>query len=300
MIITIRPFTGAADIDRMIALAQRFADQYLRAVDLPYRLTSWALDDPRNVCLWEDEHSNLLGFAVIQLPWCSLDTCAHPAAHSAGIDRLMIVWASERVQQIVDETGRSLTLYVDVAEGQIEHVALLAAHGFAPDQSAMIRMARPLNDVLPEPQLPPGYLLRPIDGAREVLEYVVLHRAAFGAADMTIAWRKRTLASPHYVPELDIVAQAPSGRIVAFCMCWLGPVCGDGYIEPLGVHPDFGGLGLGRAVLLESLWRLQAHSATTALIDRYEGDESARTLYEALGFRTRLRTVGYARRFGGT
>ena len=126
---------------------------------------------------------------------------------------------------------------------------------------------------------------------------VALHRAAFGAADMTVEWRKRTLCMPQYIPELDVVAVAPDGRLAAFCICWLGPRIGEGYIEPLGVHPDFAGLGLGRAVLLEGLWRLQAHGAMTALIDRYEGDESARVLYESLGFRTHVRTVTYMRCF---
>jgi ribosomal protein S18 acetylase RimI-like enzyme len=160
-------------------------------------------------------------------------------------------------------------------------------------------MARSLDRVLPMPFLPEGFTLRPIDGMRELHEYVALHRAAFGAADMTVEWRKRTLCMPQYIPELDVVAVAPDGRLAAFCICWLGPRIGEGYIEPLGVHPDFAGLGLGRAVLLEGLWRLQAHGAMTALIDRYEGDEGARMLYESLGFRTHMRTVTYMRCFRG-
>lgn len=297
MIITIRPFTGAADIERMIDLAYTFPDQCLRAVDLPYRLASWALDNPRNASLWEDETGHLLGFAVIQLPWHSLDTCAHPAACDSGIEELMLVWATERAQEIADQTNQMLTMYVDVFEHDLDRMALLAAHGFAPDYPSMIRMARSLDRVLPAPVLPDGFTLRPTNGMRELHEYVALHRAAFGAADMTVEWRKRTLCMPQYVPELDVVAVAPDGRLAAFCICWLGPKEGEGYIEPLGVHPDFAGLGLGRAVLLEGLWRLQAHGATIAIIDRYENDDSARALYESLGFRTRLRTVTYARRF---
>jgi ribosomal protein S18 acetylase RimI-like enzyme len=297
MIITIRPFTGAVDIERMIELVQTFPDQCLRAVDLPYRLASWALDNPRNASLWEDEAGRLLGFAVIQLPWRSIDTCAHPVACEAGIEELMLVWATERAQEIADKTNRALTVYVDAFEHDLDRLALLAAHGFAPGYPAMIRMSRSLDRVLPAPVLPDGFTLRPIDGMREVQEYVALHRAAFGAADMTIEWRKRTLCMPQYVPELDVVAVAPDGRLAAFCICWLGPKDREGYIEPLGVHPDFAGLGLGRAVLLEGLWRLQAHGATLALIDRYEGDASARALYESLGFRTHLRTVTYTRCF---
>lgn len=297
MIITIRPFTGSADNERMIRLAHTFPDECLRAVDLPYRLASWSLDDPRNASLWEDETGSLLGFAVIQLPWFSVDTCAHPAACDAGIEELMLVWVTERAQEIVDQTGQMLTLYIDAFEHNLDRLALLAAHGFVAEHPSTIRMACSLNRVLPAPMLPSGFTLRPIDGERELREYVALHRAAFGAADMTIEWRKRTLQMPQYVPELDVVAVAPNGRLAAFCICWLGPKEGEGYVEPLGVHPDFAGLGLGRAVLLEGLWRLQAHGATVALIDRYENDESARLLYESLGFRTHLRTVTYARCF---
>lgn len=216
MIITIRPFTGAADIERMIELAQTFPDRCLRAVDLPYRLASWALDNPRNASLWEDEAGHLLGFAVIQLPWHSLDTCAHPAACDAGVEELMLVWATERAQEIVDQTNRMLTLYVDVLEHDIDRLALIAAHGFAPDHPSMIRMACSLDRLLPAPLLPEGFALRPIDGMHELHQYVALHRAAFGVADMTIEWRKRTLCMPQYIPELDVVAVAPDGRLVRF------------------------------------------------------------------------------------
>jgi len=47
-----RRFGGAADIQAMTALARASAADNLHVVDLPYRFSSWALDDPANVGLW--------------------------------------------------------------------------------------------------------------------------------------------------------------------------------------------------------------------------------------------------------
>jgi len=71
--------------------------------------------------------------------------------------------------------------------------------------------------------------------------------------------------------------------VAGFCIGWLAPnVVGEvvGHIEPLGVHPDFRHLGLGRAVLLECLRRLYRRGARHILVitDNYRG--AALNLYE--------------------
>ena len=58
----------------------------------------------------------------------------------------------------------------------------------------------------------------------------------------------------------------------------------QGQIEPLGVHPDFHRLGLGRAILLAALGRLREAGVSVAHIDVYSDNEAARGLYEGVGF----------------
>ena len=49
------PYSGRSAQQSLAALAQAFPADHLHVTDLPYRFSSWALDDPANVALWEDE-----------------------------------------------------------------------------------------------------------------------------------------------------------------------------------------------------------------------------------------------------
>jgi ribosomal protein S18 acetylase RimI-like enzyme len=297
MIITMRPCADEVDLRRVSELVRAFPEGQLHVADLPYRLASWSLESDRNARLWCGPDGKLLAFAIIQQPWQALDYFVHPCAREMGIETAMMIWVAERMQELAAERGGHTALFVSVREDHHDHITFLAQHGFAPAEWTLVHMVRPLQDVIPEPQLPPGFALRPLDGEREVPAYVRLHREAFGTNNMTVPWRERTLRMPEYVPELDVVAVGPDGELAAFCVCWLNPAAPSGQVEPFGVHPRHQGLGLGRAALLEGLWRLQAHGAAEALVYTYSDDTAAIRLYTGAGFRPAFHTLTFARTF---
>lgn len=61
-------FLHEQDKQLMIDLACQFQADHLHVVDLPYRLSSWALDDVENIRLWFDGES-LVAWAVLQSPF---------------------------------------------------------------------------------------------------------------------------------------------------------------------------------------------------------------------------------------
>lgn len=75
-----REFAGEADIQAMVALARVSRADNLHVIDLPYRLSSWALDDAPNVGLWVDAEDRLLAWAVMQTPFWTVDYVCHPQA----------------------------------------------------------------------------------------------------------------------------------------------------------------------------------------------------------------------------
>jgi ribosomal protein S18 acetylase RimI-like enzyme len=108
---------------------------------------------------------------------------------------------------------------------------------------------------------------------------------------MTNAWRKRTLRHPAYRPEIDLVVTSPEGRLVGFCICWIWDEIGQ--IEPLGIHPDYQGLGLGRALEYSALQALQNQGTRYAHVDHVSLNEKAIELSLKTGFTPRNNALRY-------
>jgi mycothiol synthase len=307
MRITMRPYAGEVDKQRMSALVHAFPADNLHAVDLPYRLSSWALDIPENIGFWEDGAGRLLAWAVLQTPFSTFDYAYHPEARDYGIHPQILTWAIARAQAIRATPGRPPAWFVAVRADQTDRIGDLERAGFASQEQvpenpwSQVYMVRAAEEPIPGAPLPPGFTIRPLAGATEVPSYVELHRAAFGTLNMTAHWRARTLLAPEYIPDLDLVVVAPDGRLVAFCVCWFAPQGPDGQptgqVEPMGVHPDFQRHGLGRTVLREGLRRLVAHGATQLIVQTDDYRDAARALYESVGFRVAHKILLYRKDF---
>jgi len=287
-----REFTGETDIQAMMALAHAFPADNLHVVDLPYRLSSWALDDPNNVGLWVDAEGGLRAWAVMQTPFWTIDMACHPHA-GASLYRQVLAWADRRARQILGTPSGRPRWYVMVLASQAARIRDLEGAGFTSqahvgeDSWSKVFMQRSAQVPVADYPLPAGFAIRPLAGESEVEAYVDLHRAVFESRSMTVEWRRRALRRPEHQPNLDLVAVAPGGRLAAFCVCWLDAGAGvkpGGQIEPLGVHADFRNLGLGRAILAEGLRRLHL-CADRVYVETDQYRNAALALYQALGFR---------------
>lgn len=83
-----REFSGQADVPAMAALVKDFPAGNLHVTDLPYRLSSWALDDPGNIGLWVGEGDKLIAWVVLQTPFWTFDFAFHPEAGPDLLRRL--------------------------------------------------------------------------------------------------------------------------------------------------------------------------------------------------------------------
>jgi ribosomal protein S18 acetylase RimI-like enzyme len=293
-----REYSGETDLRTMAGLVHVYAADDLHAVDLPYRLSSWALDFPENIRLWHAEDGSLLGWAVMQTPFWTIDYAYRPAAGPA-LHQEIVAWADARAAEIVGLPSGHPAWYVAVFADQLERMRDLEAAGFVSQASAgedswsQVLLQHSTRARLDDPSSPAGITIRPLSGPEEAPAYVELHRTVFESKNMTEAWRVRTLHRPEYVQDADLVAVAPDGRLAAFCICWLHRNSGgttSGQIEPAGVHPDFRRLGLGRAIISEALRRLRRLGAVNVcvLTDNYRN--AALNLYRAVGFQV-LREV---------
>lgn len=247
-------------------------DSFTNLVDLPYRLTSWSLQDPHNVRIWESG-GDIQAVGMMQLPWSALDYACATEALVPDV----FAWGAERATTIARERGDEVWLGIYIPPHNAAHIPYAEALGFRRDDEwTQIHLERDLDPHLPAVDLPDGFRFRPMGGQIEA--YVELHQAAFGSNNMRVDWRTRTLTTPEYRPELDLFIVDPADRPVAFSIGWLHGTAGQ--IEPLGVHPDHKRLGLGRAVLLEGLRRLGVAGATRAHIHVYKHNDPALALYQ--------------------
>lgn len=303
MTLTFRNYVNAADKVQMLDLAHKTADANLHLIDLPYRLSSWTFDHPANVALWHDEEGRLAAWAALQTPFWALDYSYLP--DDPALHRNVLRWADEQARTLVTRTGDyegRPCWFVNVFADQVERIADLEQFGFACQSDvgenswSKVLMRLETFAEPSAPVLPAGFTVRPLAGEAEASAYVALHQAAFQSKSMTADWRKRTLEHPAYRPELDLVVEAPNGELAAFCIGWFTAQGFDGQpaeqIEPLGVAEQYHRHGLGRAILLEGIRRLQAVGAENVYVETDNYRDAAMALYEGVGFRVHKRCAG--------
>jgi mycothiol synthase len=302
-----RRYAGESDRQAMMAVAAASATENLHVLDLPYRLSSWALDDPANVGLWAAADGQLVAWAVLQTPFWAIDY-AYRLELAEALHGEILTWADGRARAVLPTSYGRPRWYVNVFSTQAERTRDLERAGFANQEQSgaepwsKVLLARaaalPCDPVV----LPTGFSIRPLLGELEVEAYVELHRAAFASRNMTRVWRRRTLQRPEYVPELDLVAEAPDGRLAGFCICWLSPTGPEGrpggQIEPLGVHAEFRSLGLSRALLAEGLGRLQRLGAEQVYVETDSCRSPALSLYLSAGFSPLRQILVYRKDYG--
>jgi ribosomal protein S18 acetylase RimI-like enzyme len=282
MVLHQRAYRGKSDWQAIAELIQSDEHFYNR-VDFPWRLCSTSLEDTRNAAVWENEYGEMQVFAALQFPWLTVDYAIRPALRTWDLEQEIIHWAEARLRAIAQETNSHFPFNISAYVQEQERIGFLEAQGYLRWEHSLVAQKRTLVDI-PDPKIPEGFSIRPLDGEREVEAYVELHRTAFDSTTMTTRWRRDTLHAPGYNPELDLVAVAPDGRLAGFCIWWYAPHLKTAQIEPLGVHPDFQQLGLSQALMAEGFQRVKALGAETACVETYNFSEPALHSYQATGF----------------
>lgn len=254
----------------------------------------------RNTCLWEDPDGSLAAMAAFYSPsW--LLFVLHPQNADALIEAQVIDWAEVRGCADEQEASGSIKLRSHARENDGRRVEMLTRHGFDPEGGCALRMERPLVEPIPNPQLPPGFTIRPFDGTQDAPAWADLWNDMGTGHSMSVeqclAWRK----PPDIVPELDLIAVAPDGTFAGYCMCAISQAenehtgCQDGWTDPIGTRPAFRRRGVARAVVLTALSGLRSRGCTRALLGVDGANCGAIQFYEACGYRTLYRKRTYAK-----
>ena len=280
-----RRFEGRRDLIEMQALSRAFPADHLHITDLPWRLSSWALDDPDNIGLWMAEDGRLIGWAVLQTPFWTIDCTIDPGQLVSLLPRIL-AWTDARAGQTYNTQYGHPAWFVMAFADQPERIYALEQAGWTSqaevgaDSWSKVWMLH--KGTVPRAFLPDGFVIRPLAGSVELEAYTELQCAVFESKNMTAGWRRRTLEYPGYCAETDLVVVAPDGRLAAFCIGWRDRKYGQ--IEPCGVRSEFRSQGLGRAVLRDCIQRLYVHGAEEIHLETDNYRNAALDLYRSVGF----------------
>jgi mycothiol synthase len=305
MALVMRPYTGVADLASMQSLmhaAPNPFEAYPTAADLPELLDPAASDTPDNTILWEDVAGQLLGFAIVSAH-NNLHFHFRASSLTEDVERQMMHWAITRVRlrAVAQRASESLTLDASARDDDAWKVAFLRRHGFVRTGEQTLYMARSLHEPFSEPQLLPGFAIRPLAGLGEVPAYVDAHRAAYGTAYMTVERRLAMMQGLGYHPELDLVAIAADGTLAAFCVCSIDAAENErtghkeGEIAIVGRRPEFRRQGLGRAMVLAGMAGLKEHGMDAANLGVCGSNTAALRLHQSVGFETRFAKQWYSK-----
>ena len=118
---------------------------------------------------------------------------------------------------------------------------------------------------IPECPLPDGYRLQSLADENDFHKINKVLWRGFNhpgePPEEEIEGRKFAQKAPHYRHDLTIVAVAPNGDYASFGGMWMVPENKYAYVEPVATDPDHRRLGLGRAVVMESVRRVIAEGA---------------------------------------
>jgi GNAT superfamily N-acetyltransferase len=241
----------------------------------PIRATTriWKQDNQIVGFAFVDEYNNL---------WFETET------EFALLDELeteIIEWGVTCIKRHNAEMGTDDTIDCTCNADDSHRLSVLRKHGFAPEQVRSLQYSHLLKKPIIKDPLPSGFSIRPVKGKDEVEQLVALQRAAFGTKKMTVEYRLAMMSAAQYIRELDLVAVTPNDELTAFCVCGFDdPDKKIGYTDPIGTHPSYQRLGLGRALVSAGLIALKNAGANSVRLGTSSDNIAMQRVASELGF----------------
>ncbi len=312
---TPRPYPGEADLPQIAELvtacdAADGTGNGTSVEELQQTLSDPSVDAARNFRLWEDA-GVLVGYGELYSAMSDegaqtrLFFYTHPDASdrdSLGME--IVAWAARRSAEIGHDLPAQLR--VTAFEADVWRRRTLEQAAFTIERYAL-DMLMLLDAPLPEAHMPAGFTLRAAHRA-DAEAWAALYNASFVDQWEYRPWQPEQFTQwfddPANDPELCLIAQAPDETFAAFCWCTIFAAenerlgYNEGHVDLLGTRPDFRKRGLGRAMLLEGLQRLQAAGVQVARLGVDAASPTGATwLYESVGFRTAATWIHYLKTF---
>jgi len=260
-----------------------------------------------------DDTGALVGYAHLDVTDIvagpSAELVVHPMARGRGYGRAL----TEALSDLAGRQGRGpLRLWSHGAHRSARELA--HRMGFTHVRS-LWQLRRSLYAPIPPARLPHGVAVRAFEPGRDEPGWLALNERAFAGHPEQAGWNlgdlQQRMAEPWFDPDGFLLAER-DGRLVGFHWTKVHGGSPDdtghdqhghdqhghdpiGEVYVLGVDPDEGGSGIGRALTVLGLVHLRARGLGEAMLYVDEDNTVAIRLYESLGFTHWDTDVMYAR-----
>jgi GNAT superfamily N-acetyltransferase len=284
--ITRRRYEPDIDWERLIAL---LAEAWTPAG--PQSIWLRQLWDPVPL-VWEDATGQLVGFADYNRDG-EFEMLVAPSHLGSSIHQQMLADMEGELRTIAAARATVCQLATFAAGDDLASIGLLERNGFRRGRGRIRHMLLRLAGSIEDPVLPEGFRLRPVAGEAEIEARIGVNNAVWTGSLVTPERYRAVCGLSTYRQDLDLVAVAPDGSLAAFAIGWLDAKNRVGQLEPVGSHPDYRRLGLGKAIVQECLRRMQAHGAELAYVIPWGGSDATVPFYESCGFQTVREDISY-------
>jgi GNAT superfamily N-acetyltransferase len=219
----------------------------------------------------------LVAYAEVAASWYG-DAAVHPDYRGRGIGTALARWTQEVARARGGEVFGMAVLQGSPAD------KLLESLGYFVRWHSWVLQLPEGKEIEPQP-LPAGYSVRSADGEPD-------QRAAYEVIeDAFLEWSQRdrqtfedftatTMDRPGFEPWNLRVAVDPEGVVVGACVVLVNEGCG--FVDRLAVRKDQRGLGLARALLVDSFARAREHGGSRSELST-DSRTGALGLYEKVG-----------------
>jgi ribosomal protein S18 acetylase RimI-like enzyme len=236
----------------------------------------------------DDEGASLLGVV-------------RPDHYEQGLGTAVLSWMERRVCMAREANDSLLSIRMSCDPTNLARLRLFEQHGFKPVRYSF-KMQTPLVSPFVEPSIPSELALVPWQGTWSESARSAFNRAFKGHWGLpTISeemWKSRFVEVPQFRPALSWLVVHES-EVVGLSVNWLPPDASQGWIEAIGVVPEWRGRGVEDAMMARSLNTFLEHGLTKAALDvDTQNPTGALQLYEKVGFTAAKREAIFVKALG--
>ena len=286
-----RHYQGPDDLYRAQAALMQWVREaghcnYWHKGDIGHRLFNgcFGYDPGDRMRNWLDGAGEIGAFAILYPHWEAFDLQVAPALWLGEAHITIFEYCERETLRLAERIGKSMKeIVVEAFDCDPSSCAFLEARGYLHAKHSITLTHHDLSEI-PAAPLPAGFRFHNATAA-DAGRLADVHNHCFSNK-----WNAKTylevLRSPHM--EYEIVVVAPDGRFAAFTNVWIDEVNRSLLFEPVGTHSDFRWRGIGKALMVYVLKRMQAERGIECAYVCHEPpskNPASSALYASVGFK---------------